>query len=1542
MGKKKGDSKGGKVPVCECQHPFNCDCGLRPPRPSRGHKWDPEAKVWGGKGHKQKGGVGGAVVASAATVTEKGKTTLAQWMRLPHQLLDEFCKKEKRPPPKFNSLDNQGSKFKYRVIVQDSKVSKRGGEHDFIFIPKVAVENEEQAKEEAALLALLSLTPNIPHERKLPEPYKTTWLNAISATKSNDSQPKESIKEQEQSSENTPKVGHGSAATASSSLVNARSYSSISDKRKQDEEKRKEKMAKIRKHEAIRMANRDMLVFMSAKMRQHIETLLRGDADADLLSALVSEDDSLLDQEDYGDDDVVKSYVIDRLTHEGFTVKQARTGYTAAMKNSSSSIVTLKMENEDEYMDKCYEESLQWLCVHLDEENLPEGFDPRGRSLEVISTKTKAQTNSSMDPIIMDEKIKNLSKKFGVSQYEAMCLLKENLVPRTALFNSILKFNKMSGDDFGSTHTLSDHEQEQNIQKSLEEEEVLKAMFPLEEDLQIKSLSEDTKEIQISLPATDGIKKKLVIEYPVASYPSVYPKIFITGGWDIFKEGSGTAVHLLLYQFMMTLSLHEPMVFDIFNYVQELLQSIDDDSISLSISSGVESHLLPFLDGGKEFLKHMSSKVKVRNNTAVGEVRHSSKTSTLSINQVKVKQRSRARSAFWRVPPNQTRPANPNPDISTSMQKARKSLPAAAAKDEFLRVMEEADKHNKVLLVTGETGCGKVSQFNLQRIISCVPYLTKYLFKTTQIPQFILESAPDRVKIVVAQPRRLAATGVADRVSDERGEKEVGNQGSVGYVVRGGSNLGDNTRLMFCTTGVLLRQLQSEGALDCITHIVIDEVHERNLDTDILLAILKETKPPHLRVILMSATMDADRFASYWGSHTPRMHIPGRTFPVQDFTLEDALEITGYVPPKKGKKKSFHSSRGNEKKSPWVDSEHSDDDGSDGEGEKEMGSDCVQDNQSMSSTSSTNQSKVIIPVEELVKRIPTSLIDYDLIARLVHKLINTKKADDNGSILVFLPGVGEISQAEKAILQITGGNGMKVLPLHGGLQPNEQKKVFEEFYGVTKVILSTNVAETSITIPDCTMVIDTCKEKQSSYDPSNRMPLLVEKLASKDSLQQRRGRAGRVRSGICYKLISRETLSNLPEHGEPEIKRCALDQTFLSLLFLGVEEGSGNFLSTLLDPPSQTAIDAAISSLESIGAVNSIDSHGTKNVVLTPLGLHLAGIPAPPLIGKLLIMGSLLGCRSAALAIAGALSTGRSPFLRIDSPRGIQRDDSSMNNDMKTRSILDERVAILESVGNSDHAMFAAIYMKWNSIDGGGGAKKRFCESLGLSQVGMRDIHQLVRQLDASLSEAGFKSTADSDENIKSWRIIKSCIVSALAPSQLVRVFRSSTKYAETVEGAIEKDAEAKELKFFTRRHTNDDSSCDLKSYYHNIPEEQVFVHPSSFNFSTGSYTCPWVVFYQLIRTSKPFLRDITECSKYDILLFGGSIQVLAADGKIIVDNYVHISANARIGALIGGLRRKIDHLLEKKISDPSFEIANAVEMKLIVKLLKTDGMGGR
>lgn len=760
-----------------------------------------------------------------------------------------------------------------------------------------------------------------------------------------------------------------------------------------------------------------------------------------------------------------------------------------------------------------------------------------------------------------------------------------------------------------------------------------------------------------------------------------------------------------------------------------------------------------------------------------------------------------------------------------------------------------------------------------------------------------------------------------------------------------------STRLLFCTFGILLRQLQCEGALDNITHIVIDEVHERNLDGDVLMALLKQclSTTPNLRVVLMSATLDADRFAAYWGKNTPRMHIPGRTFPVNDFFLEDVLEMTNYNPPKK-RKSNFYRGNGNQsqprprKQTAWDDSELSDRE------EDTEDSTVVELDKNLGNQSTPASHGNIVPLEEKLKRVDESRIDYDMLGQLVKFLVLRKEMGSDGSILVFLPGAPEINQAKAAVSKIAGSLPIKILPLHGGLQPREQLLVFQDSPRATKVILSTNVAETSITIPDCTVVIDGCREKQSSYDPTNRMPLLIEVFASKASLKQRRGRSGRVREGKCYKLISKATHAKLHDHTAPEITRCALDQTLLSLLFLGVEKGNGSFLSTLLDPPKQQSVDAATYSLQKLGALTEI---GDNLLQLTPLGMHLAGIPAPPVVGKsklnvsgsngfekfsnvkssVLVMGSILGCRRAALAMAAGISTGRSPFLRVDIPRHKKGMDLSIE-EMKQQVVLEERAKLFELSGNSDHAMLAAAFTNWEDLRQGGGERKKYCEKLGLSFTGMRDILQLVNQYDSALTSAGYGSTLESDRNAQSWRVLRTCAISAMAPGQLVRVHRPSTKYESTAEGAREKGGVAKELKFFIRP---DAASVPADAKY---KDERVFIHPSSALFAVGNYSCPWLVYHSMVKTSKPFLRDATECSAYALLLFGGNLEVEARNSIITVDGWVTLSANARIGALIRGLRSKMDDLLAKKIENPNIEIADSPEMRLIVTLLFTDGMG--
>lgn len=165
-----------------------------------------------------------------------------------------------------------------------------------------------------------------------------------------------------------------------------------------------------------------------------------------------------------------------------------------------------------------------------------------------------------------------------------------------------------------------------------------------------------------------------------------------------------------------------------------------------------------------------------------------------------------------------------------------------------------------------------------------------------------------------------------------------------------------------------------------------------------------------------------------------------------------------------------------------------------------------------------------------------------------------------------------------------------------------------------------------------------------------------------------------------------------------------------------------------------------------------------------------------------------------------------------------------------------------------------------------------------------------------------------------------------MAPGQLVKVRRPAAKFSDTAEGAKAKDSEARELKFFIRIDSG--------------REERVFIHPSSANFSNGDYSCPFLVYNSMVRTSKPFLRDVTECSAYSLLLFGGKLEVKSSKGTIVVDGWAELSANARIGSLMGGLRRRVDTLMAEKVEDPSIDIARSKEMQLIVKLIMSDGLG--
>lgn len=725
MGKAKG--KGGSAaptapPKCICDHPFQCDCGNRPERPSKGHKWYPADQIWAGKGHKQKGASGQvSSVSEQAKITATGKTQVSQWQRLPSQLLEEVCKKQGRLTPKYKNVGgnaaasaNSVKSYKCRVILCDP----RDSEKDLFFTPAHAVANEEQAKEEGALLALLQLTPSLPHERKLPEPYKTTWLNAIQSQKANAKPTSKSVPSSMNNATERTKVDEmnltvvtsatatSSSAVASSNLVMAATYSSSTDRRRQIEERRRLQNARIRKHDAIRMANRNHPVFMSAFMRKQVERLLRGDsqgcneentfwsADSD------DEDDNTMETNPASTADGGISeegdalvYVVHRLRSEGFSKRPSRAAYQEVVKQNPK----FHYVDQDEVLwDQLYEQCLQWLLVHLNEDQLPEGFDPRGRTLDVILPTTsvpslpeKLQSLNST-PAGSGKSINDTSKEFaglhGITLHEASLVvelaLKENVSPVDVFMRTV---KSAAGVNELAAPVLEGKGEITDILK--DEMEALSAIF----DTDCNISSNDNGYSLVCLKLDDG---GLTLEITVHDvlYPSVRPNsVVVFGDWS---SKVGVALHIELAKFTEELPMEEPMIFAIHAHAQDLVQSGELGNLSL---------LAYFRSQGGTLNQKLP-----KTNEPMPKTEKVSVKDTMGSTATQTRRYRSTKKTFWSIHPRDTPPAIALPKVGFLMDRTRKSLPAAAARTEFLAAMKTANKQGtRVVLVTGETGSGK-------------------------------------------------------------------------------------------------------------------------------------------------------------------------------------------------------------------------------------------------------------------------------------------------------------------------------------------------------------------------------------------------------------------------------------------------------------------------------------------------------------------------------------------------------------------------------------------------------------------------------------------------------------------------------------------------------------------------------------------------------------------------------------------------------------------------------------------------------------------
>ncbi|KAI1390747.1 P-loop containing nucleoside triphosphate hydrolase protein [Hypoxylon trugodes] len=1083
-------------------------------------------------------------------------------------------------------------------------------------------------------------------------------------------------------------------------------------------------------------------------------------------------------------------------------VKMPKSQKDAIVKELTNS--GFRKSHVEEAVEECKdrEETLEWLLIHVPEDDLPRWALPESYSAGVSVAATQ------------DLKREGAVKRLSQSGYSAeLCrkLYDDNGGNEGFTAEALQRFLLSSGDD----SALANGDSEPFISGTPEEcwNDEMESLASVFGD-SFKRLSDDVCQIRI-----DSVKNgpKMDVEtYAQFRRSSRYPsEVIVAVVADLPSYIKLSVVKKTLAYLNESLS-EEPMkIYFAVDWVQQNINSIIENPGKLRDISGVAStaaETRAAVPARQRFSRH-------------------------------------PKPLSWAVDARSREEWQKRQDNSTlkEMISQRQKLPAWQARDLVVSTVSR----DQVTIIAGETGSGK----------------------STQSVQFILDDLYSKgfgnaASIICTQPRRISALGLADRVSEERCSK-LGQE--VGYSIRGENKVSAQTKITFVTTGVLLRRLQTSGgrtedvvaSLADVSHVVIDEVHERSLDTDFLLSIIRDVlkRREDLKLVLMSATLDAATFQSYFASEglpVGLVEISGRTFPVEDYYLDDIIRMTDFT----------------------VDNgRHRD-----------------RDEGMFDGTTSTDPGKEPQdPINKTIQRLG-SRINYNLLVETAKEIDadlyhNNKK----GGILIFLPGVAEINRTVNQLKSIPS---LHVLPLHASLDTREQRRVFTSPPpGKRKVVVATNVAETSITIDDIVAVIDTGKVKETSFDPQNNMRKLEETWASRAACKQRRGRAGRVQAGKCYKLYTRNLEERMAERPEPEIRRVPLEQLCLSVRAMGTRD-VGGFLGRTPTPPEITAVENAIKMLQRMGALDGEE--------LTALGQQLAMIPADLRCGKLMIYGAIFGCLDKSVSIASILST-KSPF--VSPPE--KRDDA-------------KAARMQFSQGDGDLLTDLRAFQQWKAMSDEGTPQRQlrqFCDANFLSNQTLSDISATRVQYYSALAELGIRDNRPAG-NQASTALVRALTASAFTP-QIARIQFPDKKFATSMSGAVELDPEARTIKYFTQENG------------------RVFIHPSSTLHDNQGFSgnAVFLSYFNMISTSKIFIRDLTPFNAFTLLLFSGAIDLDTLGRGLVVDGWLRLRGWARIGVLVSRLRGMVDNIIAVKVNDPHAEVCNSEVIKLVAKLIELDGL---